>query len=43
MAPEELAEVNAFLLSESGRGIIGSVIYADSGQETFYNMDKVYF
>ena len=42
MPPEDLAEVFAFLLSEGSGGIIGSVVYADAGQETFFNMDKVY-
>ena len=43
MPPWELAEVNAFLLSRESAGIVGSVVYADAGQETFFNMDKVYF
>lgn len=41
--PKDLAEVNAFLLSRESAGIVGSVVYADAGQETFFHMDKVYF
>ncbi len=43
MPPDHLAEVNAFLLGKESAGIVGSVVYADAGQETFFNMDKVYF
>ena len=43
MPPKDLAEVYAFLLSEGSAGVIGSVIYADAGQETFFHMEKVYY
>lgn len=43
MPPEDLGQVIAFLLSSKSHGISGNIVFADAGQEAFYNTDKVYF
>ena len=41
MEPEELGEVYAFVLSSRARGISGSAVWVDGGQESFYNTERL--
>ena len=41
ISPEEVAGVYTFLLSPESKGISGSVIWVDGGQESFYNTERL--
>lgn len=41
--PADMGQACVFLLDEGSRGFNGSVLFADAGQEAFYNTDKIYF